>query len=64
MQAFRLGAVPDEMSVEMEHAHPMEIYHFRVPFASVSKQVQVNQTYFHMKGFALGLVLKQRQKAT
>ena len=23
-----------------------------------------NQTHFHMKGFALGLVLKQRQKAT
>ena len=23
-----------------------------------------NQTYFHMKGFTLGLVLKQRQKAT
>ena len=51
--------------------------HFRVPFASVSKRVQVrnlshknqfssqvhsdaNQTHFHMKGFALGLVLKRR----
>ena len=57
------------------------IGHFRVPFSSVSKRVQVrslshvnqfcsqvhsdaNQTHFHMKGFALGLVLKQRQKAT
>ena len=55
--------------------------HYRVPFASVSKRVQVrnlsyenqfstqvhsnaNQTHFHMKGFALGLVLTQRQKAT
>ena len=24
----------------------------------------VNQTHYHMKGFALGLALKQRQKAT
>ena len=57
------------------------IGHFRVPFASVSKRVQVrnlsyenqfysqvhsdaNQTHFHMKGFALGLVLKQRHRAT
>ena len=55
--------------------------HFRVPFASVSKRVQVrnlscenqlssqvhsdaNLTHFHMKGFALGLVLKKRQKVT
>ena len=54
-----------------------EIGHFRVPFTSVSKRVQVrnlsyengftsnaNQTYFHMKAFALGLVLTQRQEAT
>ena len=57
------------------------IGHFRVPFASVSKRVQVrnrryenqfssqahsnaNFTHFHMKDFALGLVLKQRQEAT
>ena len=26
--------------------------------------LHVNQTNFHMKGFALGLALKQRQKAT
>ena len=52
--------------------------HFRVPFASVSKRVQVrnlssenqfysqnaNQTNFDRKGFALGLVLKQLQKTT
>ena len=48
-----------------------------MPFASVSKRVQVrnlsnenefdlhlndllSKTHFHMKGFALGLVLKQR----
>ena len=57
------------------------IGHFRVPCASVSRRVQVqnlsyenqfysqvhsnvNQTHFHMKGFADGLVLKQRQTAT
>ena len=26
--------------------------------------VHVNKTNFHMKGFALGIALKQRQKAT
>ena len=27
-------------------------------------QMQINQTRFHVNGFAFGLVLKQRQKAT
>ena len=48
-----------------------------LPFTSVSKRnlsyenefyshvpSNANQTHFHMKGLALGLVLKQRQKAT
>ena len=38
--------------------------HFRVPLASLSKRVFVNQTHFHMKGFARGLILKQRHQAT
>ena len=42
-----------------------------LPSASVSNRVQVRNlsyeneyAHFHMKGFALGLVLKQRQKTT
>ena len=30
----------------------------------MNQNVHVNKTNFHMKGFALGLALKQRRKAT
>ena len=30
----------------------------------MNQNLRVNKTYFHMKGFALGLALKQRRKPT
>ena len=33
-------------------------------FLQILIHLQVNKTNFHMKGFALGLALKQRRKAT
>ena len=30
----------------------------------MNQNLRVNKTYFHMKGFALGLALKQKRKAT
>ena len=57
-----------------EHEHVDEL-HFACFKASLSAKafiwklqglvhLHVNKTNFHMKGFALGLVLKQRRKAT
>ena len=34
------------------------------PFMQILVHLHVNKTNFHMKGFALGLALKQRRKAT
>ena len=38
-------------------------FHTKMSFYS-QVHLNANQTHFHMKGFALGLGLKQRQKAT
>ena len=43
-----------------------EAFHMEISFihTQISVHLHVNQTNFHMKGFALGLALKQRRKAT
>ena len=43
-----------------------EGFHMKISFihAQILVHLRVNKTNFHMKGFALGLALKQRRKAT
>ena len=43
-----------------------ETFHMKISFIHTQSLVHlhVNKTSFHMKGFALGLALKQRRKAT
>ena len=45
---------------------PCEAFHMEISFIhmKMNQHLHVNKTNFHMKGFALGLALKQRWKAT
>ena len=43
----------------------INLFHMKISFhMQMSQNSHVNKTNFHMKGFALGLALKQKRKAT
>ena len=66
---FSLAAVIDDFRVAfrlcLEASPSAKPFIWKlVLFTQILVYLHVNKTNFHMKGFVLGLALKQRQKAT
>ena len=61
-----IGRFPSCLSPLFQSESQCKAFHMEISFIhmQILVHLHVNKTNFHMKGFALGLALKQRRKAT